>query len=596
MNSQSLKGIFSNSSLDAVNAVESENELALLRLIVSTMREGVWFLDSEGITTYVNHSMAAMLGYSLDEMLGRSLFEFMDEEARSQAMKYMERRRTGISEIHEFRFRRSDGSDVWTTLSTRPLTSSHGQFSGTMATIQDITPQKKVQSELRSSKQKLRHLLEQLPLMAWSIDNDNVVTSSYGAGLKKIGIENNQLVGMTLAEHLQSWDPEKSREMMLAHERALAGESVFMVHHNFGRFIYNFIAPFYQEDHGKIIGAIGVALDVTEQVMAQQDLEKSENLLRSILKSAPDAILTVDSNGRIISFNDSATALFGIGESHFDGLEIQNLIETGEKNTTFDHFIEKMQSPCLNCHARQQKGQLVPVEISSSRVANLPLWTLIIRDVSRLRELQRQLVSIAEEQQRKLGREIHDDIGQEMTGVNMLMDALLIDLESISATNTITDLTNSLKQRLRRAQTLIRSTAHGLLVTDLDSKGLFQALSSLAENTAKLHGIKCNWLPPERPVSLSSETATQLFRIAQEAISNALRHSHGTQIQIEIRIIEETGLVELRISDNGKGITQQKTDGMGLRIMNYRAGLIGGRLTLESGKGLTICCKVKETI
>ncbi|MFM7129185.1 MAG: PAS domain-containing protein, partial [bacterium] len=279
---------------DQANAGDFGDREAFLGLIVATMREGVWFLDADGITTYVNRSMASILGWSEAEMQGRSLFDFMDEKAVEQAGKYMDRRRSGISEIHEFRFRHRDGSDVWTTLSTRSLRSTSGQFLGTMATIQDITPQKKVEAELRSRKQQLRQMLDQLPLMTWSVDSDLRVTSSYGSALKRIGLENDELVGISLQEYFSSWEPDKAQAMLTAHQRAVAGETVFLEMNFLQRTNFNIISPYYGLDNSKIIGAIGVALDVTDQVQAQQQLEKSENLLRSILKSAPDAILTVD--------------------------------------------------------------------------------------------------------------------------------------------------------------------------------------------------------------------------------------------------------------------------------------------------------------
>lgn len=580
---------------DQANAGDFRDREAFLGLIVATMREGVWFLDADGVTTYVNRAMASMLGWAEVEMLGRSLFEFMDEKAIEQAAQYMDRRRSGISEIHEFRFRHRDGSDVWTTLSAISLTSSTGRFRGTMATIQDISPQKKVEAELRSRKQQLRQMLDQLPLMAWSVDSDLRVTSSYGSALKRLGLENNELVGISLMEYVSSWEPEKAEVMLSAHQRAVAGETIFLEMNFLGRINFNIISPYYGLDNTKIIGAIGVALDVTDQVQAQQQLEKSENLLRTILKSAPDAILTVDSEGRIISFNDSAMAIFGRSSHEMPRQVIQEMLQVGRGGVaTFGDLLERIANPGSSCQARSSDGRLIPVEVSWGRVGELDLWTLVVRDVSGLRELQSQVVSIAEEQQRKLGREIHDDVGQELTGVNLLIDAIQLDLEKISGCDEPKRLALMISQRMRRTQSLIRNISHGLLVSDLDAKGLYEALASMAENISVLYGIKCKWVCPDRPVHLHSATATQLFRIAQEATSNALRHARASAIQIELRVCETAGEIELRVADNGRGMVGQQRQGMGLRIMEYRAGLIDGRLTIEHGKGLTVVCRVKE--
>ncbi|MFM7130531.1 MAG: PAS domain S-box protein, partial [bacterium] len=327
----------------------------------------------------------------------------------------------------------------------------------------------------------------------------------------------------------------------------------------------------------------------------QQQLEKSENLLRSILKSAPDAILTVDAQGTIISFNDSAIAIFGRSGHEMPRQAIQNLLQVGRGGElSFGGFLERLASPGSSCQARSSDGRLIPVEVSSGRVGEMDLWTLVVRDVSGLRDLQRQVVSIAEEQQRKLGREIHDDIGQELTGVNLLMEAIESDLAQLPGCDEPKRLAQAIRQRMKRTQALIRSISHGLLVSDLDARGLYEALASMAENISVLYGLKCLWVCPDRPVHLSSATATQLFRIAQEATSNALRHSRASVIQIEMRVDEPAGEIELRVSDNGRGMAGQPRQGMGLNIMEYRAGLIHGRLAIESGKGLAVVCRVKE--
>ena len=249
-------------SIELNGGVAGDRE-SFLGLIVATMREGVWFLDADGITTYVNRSMASMLGWSEAEMLGRSLFDFMDEKAVQQALKYMDRRRSGISEIHEFRFRHRDGSDVWTTLSTRSLHTPSGHFKGTMATIQDITPQKLVEEELRSRKQQLRQMLDQLPLMTWSVDSDLRITSSYGSSLKLVELENDQLVGVSLADYLISWDQDRAEAMMSAHQRAIAGETVYFEIEFLNRVNFNIISPSFNSALKDffITGNFGLKLD-----------------------------------------------------------------------------------------------------------------------------------------------------------------------------------------------------------------------------------------------------------------------------------------------------------------------------------------------
>ncbi|CAN1210061.1 hypothetical protein TUMEXPCC7403_07690 [Tumidithrix helvetica PCC 7403] len=115
------------------------------RFIVETSIDGIWKLDRDSKTTFVNQSMANMLGYNVDEMLGTSLFEFMDEEGREIAMRGIETRRQGTREIHDFKFRRKDGSDLWGIVSANPIFDASGLYGGALAIITDITKRQKTE-------------------------------------------------------------------------------------------------------------------------------------------------------------------------------------------------------------------------------------------------------------------------------------------------------------------------------------------------------------------------------------------------------------------------------------------------------------------
>jgi len=130
------------------------------RSIVETALEGIWTLDAEGRTTFTNRSMAEMIGYTPDEMLGRSLLEFVDEEARIDAGRFLARRRLGIAERFDFRFRRRDDADLWTLVSTVPLVCDHGRYIGALIMVTDITQRRRVENEESRSRQLLRDAVE----------------------------------------------------------------------------------------------------------------------------------------------------------------------------------------------------------------------------------------------------------------------------------------------------------------------------------------------------------------------------------------------------------------------------------------------------
>ncbi len=129
------------------------------RQIVETAEEGIWQIDSNAKTTFVNQAMAEMFGYAVDEMLGRDLFTFMDEESRKTAIANLARRRQGIREHHDFTFLRKDGRKIWTALATSPLYDASGAYCGSLAIVKDVTVQRRNNAVLGAQKKIFERLL-----------------------------------------------------------------------------------------------------------------------------------------------------------------------------------------------------------------------------------------------------------------------------------------------------------------------------------------------------------------------------------------------------------------------------------------------------
>ncbi|MFQ5735468.1 MAG: PAS domain-containing protein [Thermodesulfobacteriota bacterium] len=118
------------------------------RRMVETAEEGIWAVDERSNTVFVNSRMAEMLGYTVEEMMGRSLFDFMDPDSVAYAGSRIDERRRGIKGNHDFKFRRRDGSDLWTIVSTTPVMDAAGGYRGTLAMVNDITERKKADQAL----------------------------------------------------------------------------------------------------------------------------------------------------------------------------------------------------------------------------------------------------------------------------------------------------------------------------------------------------------------------------------------------------------------------------------------------------------------
>lgn len=561
---------------------------------MDVLQEGVWLIDENAVTTYSNRSMCEMLGLQAGEMLGRSLFEFMDEESKTVASSYFERRRAGIGERHEFRFMNKTGGSIWTILNTRPLVDTTGRFHGTLATVQDVSAQKVTEKSLHETVKSLRMFLNQMPVIAWSVDQEMIIQSSYGAGLKNLGLKNNELVGVKLIDFIAAQPKDDNASLILnAHLKAIAGEPNTVEVELAGRTLFELHEPLLDDESGKVVGCLGFAIDVTDQRKVQRELELSENQLRTILETAPDSILTVDQDGFVLTANQQASRIFDLAQDKLVGKSIAELIDKPVRGRP-----DSFQIPQGTWRAMTLMGSRIPVEISSGHSNSPKMSTLIVRDVSKLVELQNQIVTIAEDQQRRIGQELHDDIGQEITGASLMIKALMADMDQPGLCEDLRKSLERVSQRLERSKKLVRNLAHGLALRVVNAEDLYEHLEQLASNNSDLSAKRCHWQRPVRNLVISSNLATHLYRIAQEAVTNALKHSDATDVTISIRTAKDGQDSELRVEDNGKGIRSDSGhNGMGLKTMQYRAKVVGGQLTVESDEqaGTTVICNFRES-
>ncbi len=209
------------------------------------------------------------------------------------------------------------------------------------------------------------------------------------------------------------------------------------------------------------------------------------------------------------------------------------------------------------------------------------------RDVTEHKRLEAEVLEIAASEQRRIGQELHDGTGQELTGLCMLADNLADTLKEVSEAEAQT--ARRIAQGLRQALGQVRSLSRGLIPVEVDNEGLMAALTELTKRISQLHAVRCTFEYFEPVPMEDNYTATQLYRIAQEAITNALKHGHAANLWASLEA--RGNYVTLKIADDGVGFppTDKAQEGTGLRIMRYRAGQIGAHFTVTPGaKGGTV--------
>jgi two-component system sensor histidine kinase NreB len=227
--------------------------------------------------------------------------------------------------------------------------------------------------------------------------------------------------------------------------------------------------------------------------------------------------------------------------------------------------------------------------------AGKPQQFIAIRtDITERQRLQEEILNISEQEQQRIGQDLHDGICQQLAGIELMSQVLEQALARKSKKHSAQ--AGQIAAHVREAITQTRMLAHGLCPVVLESEGLMSALQELAHATTKMFGVNCSFRC-DHPVQVhDNTTATHLYRIAQEAVSNAIKH--GRAMRIEIGLAAQSNRVFLAVKDNGVGIpaTPPRT-GAGLRIMQYRAGMIGGSVVVQRGEqyGTTVACSVHQS-
>ncbi len=214
-----------------------------------------------------------------------------------------------------------------------------------------------------------------------------------------------------------------------------------------------------------------------------------------------------------------------------------------------------------------------------------------IRMLEEQRQLELDIVSVSEHEQRRIGQDLHDGLCQELAAIGCAARALADDL-AVHHNDMASDAL-MIEEAIRHAIIEARDLARGIFPVHVDRTGLSASLTDLAEKMSRLTGTSVKVAGGVDLLIDSPVISMNLYRIAQEAVSNALRHSEATDITITLRPI--TDGIELRIEDNGRGLpsdARSTSAGMGLRTMNYRARVLGGTLELGTNTrgGTSVSC------
>ena len=518
-----------------------------------------------------------------------------------------------------------------------------------------IDQHRQAEQALQASEQRYRQLLSSVTDYIFTIEirNGRPVSTTHGQGCVAV-------TGYTPEDYAQKpslWyemvHPEDQHAVITHAENAIRGGMRDPLEHRIihkkgtTRWVRNTMVPRY-DTAGRFVACDGLISDITERRIIEQELKQTNTYLENVFENSPDAIGIVDDSGRFISWNRMAAELYGYSFEEMKG------------KSGFDLYADKDELQRMLVHLRQEgsvkkwemkmkrkDGSIVPFEISIGLLKGSQNKTLgsvcVARDLSgikealaavrisneqlnqeiaerrraeeallkseetlqqsekNLRSLTSQLFTIQEEERKRISKELHDGMGQELTVLKIYLASIQNKLgeDQPSLKDDCESVLGYIDGIIEDARRLCQDLSPYLL----EELGLSASLKHLFEEVCCRNGLACSLEIEEIGTYLHRRSLVAIYRIFQEALTNIVKHAGATQISLSIR--KQATRMNFMVEDNGKGFDIRSVNqraasdrGMGLFAIAERTRMLGGSLQIlsQTGQGtrISFCLPIRE--
>ena len=494
----------------------------------------------------------------------------------------------------------SETTQRWFHLSATRLSHDSG---GAVVSHLNITNRKKVEVNLLDRERRLRAVLNTASDAIVSIDQRGTVVSINPATSKMFGYAEQELIGENVtmlmpSPHSEEHDGFIGRYLETGEARIIGRGREVLGRRKDGSTFAIDLAVSEVEGLGLFTGIIR---DISGRKEAEEALRSLYELNENLIQTAQNIVLVLTAQGRVMRFNPAFERLTGWSLAEAEGCDWFEMFLPSRDRERIRRLFAKA------IVGNRTSGNVNPIVTKSGEEREIEWYDACLydaegnltgllctgTDVTARLQLETEVVNATEEERERIAQDLHDDLGSLLTGIDLRVKSLT-NVLSKSGREKDTNNCRAINELVQSAIRKTRMIAKGLHPVGAHPEDLMSALQELCERTRLSSPLRCQFRCRE-PVLIDVPTvANNLFRIAQEAVHNAVKHCTGSQITVSLK--RSNGNVVLKVSDNGGGFDKNavKTNGLGLHIMKFRASAIGGTLRIRRRKegGTRVICSM----